>query len=220
MYFFGLLIFLCRSNILFILMPAFLVWFLAHRTRLSPTTKVVAAVFIPLLFFILPGFFSEHYSILSLISRRQMEFMQLHGHSRIYLPRMSPDLQSLLRLLPTALLNGFFQPTPGVGGNSFYWFFSVELLCIWALIAYTCLAKRHLFYRLGIFDYVCLAFCFSGILLIGCTVPFAGAIIRYRSLFLPFLTAPFLHLLAGTRIMTRCNGWLSKKLLRPSGEAS
>ena len=43
------------------------------------------------------------------------------------------------------------------------------------------------------FGAFCLVFAILGMVSIGLIVPFAGAIVRYRSIFLPFLLAPFLH---------------------------
>jgi hypothetical protein len=45
-------------------------------------------------------------------------------------------------------------------------------------------------------------------LLIGILVPFAGAIIRYRSIYLPFLLAPFLDRLAHYPLVKRINARL------------
>lgn len=49
-------------------------------------------------------------------------------------------------------------------------------------------------------------------LLIGTIVPFAGAIVRYRSLYIPFLLAPCLHSLACRppfrQLNRRLNAWL------------
>jgi hypothetical protein len=50
-------------------------------------------------------------------------------------------------------------------------------------------------------------------LLIGLFVPFAGTIVRYRSIYLPFLLAPSLHILMSTSFgpLCRFNRWLSRK---------
>ncbi len=50
-------------------------------------------------------------------------------------------------------------------------------------------------------------------LIIGFIVPFAGAIIRYRSIYLPFLVAPFLHRLAPVSLSEKINHWLTRFLL-------
>ena len=62
------------------------------------------------------------------------------------------------------------------------------------------------------FSAACVLFALGGMLLIGFVVPFAGTIVRYRSIYLPFLLAPALHSLRGHPAMQRLNHWLNNKL--------
>jgi uncharacterized protein (DUF983 family) len=67
------------------------------------------------------------------------------------------------------------------------------------------------------FVFLCLALAIIGLLQIGYTVPFAGSIIRYRSLFLPFLLAPFIYSLRRLEAFKKADQWLNKLLLvKPS----
>ncbi len=59
----------------------------------------------------------------------------------------------------------------------------------------------------------CLLFAASGLLLIGYIIPFAGAIIRYRSLYLPFLLLPFVHILHRSPFFAGLNDRLNRLLL-------
>jgi len=47
---------------------------------------------------------------------------------------------------------------------------------------------------------------------IGFFVPFAGTIVRYRSIYLPFLLAPFLHYLRSFPLFQTLNRWLANRL--------
>jgi len=58
----------------------------------------------------------------------------------------------------------------------------------------------------------CLLFALAGMLTIGFFVPFAGTIVRYRSIYLPFLLAPALHTLSSLPVIQRLNIWLNNKL--------
>jgi hypothetical protein len=60
----------------------------------------------------------------------------------------------------------------------------------------------------------CLTLAILGLLLIGYIVPFVGAIIRYRSIYLPFLLFPFLHQLQYYRIPARWNQWLTSHIFK------
>jgi hypothetical protein len=186
--------------------------------------------------------------LVNLLSYFQGEFLQLEGHSRLYLPALDGSWNNVWRLLPVALLNGLFEPLPGSGGQRIYLAFSVELLLIWTVVlaAIPVLLdhragpsgigrSRVLFLRLFsrtsrlrpssthqpdaasprsslAFSRCCLVFSLQGMLLIGVIVPFVGAIVRYRSLYLPFLLAPFLHSLTHwpplRRLNQRLAAWL------------
>jgi hypothetical protein len=184
------------------------------RRLLLTITAIVAGAGIALTLFIPGGL--PHY-ILQAISDRQQEFRVLEGHSRLALPALDGSWGSLWRALPAALRNGLFEPLPGSGGQRIYWAFSLELLGIWAVIvlagSYWLLSRKRPG-SLHSFTAACLLFAFTGLLMIGLMVPFAGAIIRYRSIFLPFLLAPFLHSLHSTQIIKKLNKLLSISLFR------
>jgi hypothetical protein len=63
------------------------------------------------------------------------------------------------------------------------------------------------------FSVACLIYALPGLVLVGMIVPFAGAIVRYRSIFLPFLLAPFLYSLRGTRLIKNLNKSLSSYIM-------
>ena len=61
------------------------------------------------------------------------------------------------------------------------------------------------------FGWFAILFCLTGMVLIGLFVPFAGTIVRYRSIYLPFLLAPGLHGLSNLGPLRRLNDWFSRK---------
>jgi hypothetical protein len=132
--------------------------------------------------------------------------MILQGNSKLYLPVLTNSWSSLLQALPAALRNGFFEPLPGSGGQRIYQLFSLELLCIWAIAA-AALVKRS---TPSPFSLCFIVFALAGMLQIGLIIPFAGAIIRYRSIYLPFLAAPCLFSLRNWQPFQTLNTWLSK----------
>jgi hypothetical protein len=180
--------------------------------QLHRRTLLVAAA-APVLLVSLYSWINPH--ILTLIPRalssRQHEYQSLTGNSRIPLPLLEPTWNSLCQVLPDALFNGLFQPIPGAGGQKIYLFFSLELYAIWIIVMIalyfrfihkttapfrsnpspskpTSLSPRH-------FSIACLLLAIPGMLLIGYIIPFVGAIVRYRSIYLPFLLAPCLTIL-------------------------
>ena len=177
---------------------------------------------------ILPGLYSP---VLSQLSIRQREFQELSGNSRIYLPMLQPTWSSVAHVLPAALVNGFFQPLPGSGGQAIYGAFSLELILIWGIIiaslyqtfshsrnpsslsaAPSLRTGKPGPYSLSPFALSCLLFSVLAMGLIGFIIPFVGSIIRYRSIYLPFLLAPFLHNLRYSSGPAALNNWLKAKI--------
>jgi hypothetical protein len=208
-----------RDVVALLLIPAIFFWVLAEKPRARRPLLLAAGATLAvalLLILLMPG-----QTIPEVIARRQAQFLQLAGHSRLFLPPLDASWRSLLSELPAAILNGWFEPLPGSGGQPIYLVFSIELLLIW-LVAAIALIPRHLPYRplqippfgpafpFGLFS---LVFAFTGMLSIGMIVPFAGGIIRYRSIYLPFLLTPFLHSLCGLLPLRRLDDWLSRRLL-------
>jgi hypothetical protein len=217
-----------RASIAVSLAPA-LLFLLPRRTmRIALTITLISVALISIL---RPTLFQ---GVLSYFSDQQEKFQILAGHSRLYLPELEPTAASFRQLLPRALLNGFLEPLPGAGGQPIYTVFAVELLLAWSLVilAFASLLRprpplsaispvralpRRILPPHSQFSFpfacCCLAFSLSGMLLIGYIVPFAGAIVRYRSLYLPFLLAPFVHILRRQPFFQRLNDRLCHLIL-------
>ncbi|HLI92160.1 MAG TPA: hypothetical protein VKU83_01060 [Puia sp.] len=200
-----LLILYFRFTVGIVLAPALLVM----RWVNKPSTKEIlaaagAALTVLVIMLAVPPFPRW---LLQGLRQWQAEFQILEGHSRLYLPAMDGTWPGLFRIMPYALLNGWFQPLPGAGGRPIYLAFSIELILIWAVVALALVraatspatpalpAARR---RDG-FSAACILFALLGMFGIGLIVPFAGAIVRYRSIYLPFLLLPALHSLRDWR---------------------
>jgi hypothetical protein len=218
----GILILIClyimilsRANAIITLLPALFFFFLSQKKwfgkKVNPVV-VLAAVILTAVFinYVIPG------GLLIRVSERQKEFQLLTGSSKIYLPALEPTATGFLTVFPLALANGFFQPLPGAGGKSVYNLFSIELLIVWIIILYACwLLIRKKTIKLSNFDISCLLFALPGLIVIGYMIPFAGAIIRYRSIYLPFLLAPFVNVICDYPVKSflSINNWLGRNVI-------
>jgi len=215
-----LLIAYFRIGFALTLLPAIFIWCWLEKPKTHPLLVKIAgatAVAVALAFLAL--------DIPQALAGWQKEFYDLQGHSRLALPALEGSWASLFRTLPAAALNGFFEPLPGAGGQPIYLAFSIELLITWIIVflALVQTIRRHPSDTRSPaipsgphspasplpFSIFCLVFSFTGMLLVGLFVPFAGTIVRYRSIYLPFLLAPCLHALATTRPIRSLNHWLS-----------
>jgi hypothetical protein len=181
---FFLLIAYFRSGVALALIPALIIWWRPSLMSQPSRKKFLLAGGIGLL--IIVAFASP--LLLKGLAAEQQSFQALQGNSRINLPLLDGTFGSLLHTLPAALLNGWFEPLPGAGGQKVYLIFSLELLLIWATVILALLRRP----ALSSFSAGCIVFALLGMLLMGVIVPFVGAIVRYRSIYLPFLLAPFL----------------------------
>jgi len=216
--FFFLLIIYFRPVVAALLIPATLAgWWTKNPLppRRAWLLAVAGAALLVILIFI-PGLADWP---INLLSRSQGEFRDLEGHSRLYLPMLDGSWNSLLHAFPAAILNGLFEPLPGSGGQKIYLAFSLELILIWTVILISLIlhSTHPLKPRIAppppitliAFSRCCILFALLGMLLVGLIVPFAGAIVRYRSIYLPFLLAPFLHSLTQRPPLRRLNQHLA-----------
>jgi len=210
-----ILILYFRFYIILSLLPALFIWLLAERPsltrRLLPPVAAIVVLAI-VLGFVFPALSGK---LAQAITARQLDFAQLEGNSRLPLPLMTGTWSSIVRVLPAAFRNGLFEPLPGSGGKALYLAFAGELVLIWALFIISLLWRRNHPTNRQPFTAFCLFFSVSGLLIIGAMVPFAGAIVRYRSFFLPFLLAPPLYWLSTFPIIRQLDGWLESHVLTP-----
>jgi hypothetical protein len=229
---FFLLIAYFRLAVAFILVPALLVWrWFEHPLPRRPRLTFAAAIVI--LFILTLSIPALRDPLLRSVTAEQASFQVLEGHSRLPLPTLDGTLAGVWRTFPSAIRNGFFEPLPGSGGQLLYLAFSIELIFIWGIVI---LAAIRSFRPLvpatspdtpaaastsrpsrvpcanPTFPAACLVFALAGMLTIGFFVPFAGTIIRYRSIYLPFLLAPALHNLRHLPVIQSLNRWLSHRL--------
>ena len=224
-----------RPAVALTLLPALLAWVLFEK--IAPRRKALliagaTAVALLVLVFAAPALFTP---LLQSLSDRQKEFQGLEGGSRLYLPLLEPSGDSFLRVLPRGARNGLFEPLPGSGGKTIYEAFSIELLLVWGAIALAIFHKLRS--RSSVsqpsrkspssspqpasasptfsFSAACLIYALPGLVLVGMIVPFAGALVRYRSIFLPFLLGPFLYSLRRTRLIKNMNKSLTSYIMEP-----
>lgn len=199
---FFLLIAYFRSSVALTLIPALIIW--RWPSLIPRHKKLLLATGVGLLLILVLA----APLLLKSLAVQQQAFRALSGNSRINLPVLDGTLTSFLHTLPAALLNGWFEPLPGAGGQTVYLLFSIELLLIWAIIILVLLRLP----ALTSFSRSCILFALLSMFLMGLIVPFVGAIIRYRSIYLPFLLAPFLYYLCTKTLLRRFDQWAAHKL--------
>lgn len=180
------LLFMLRNYVLFALLPALACWWLAHRYP-----QRTAQVFVMGIALFMMAFFTARYLHPALdfpqtVSQRQQEFFQLSGTTLVKTDTLIPTVKGFIHNLPQAATMAWLRPLPGEGGKS-YWPATMEVfLCGLLLVLF-------LFFRRSAGQAALLWFCgffsITLLLLIGYSIPITGAVVRYRSVALPFFTA-------------------------------
>lgn len=185
---------LFRNYILVALIPAMFVALLVKQAKLpSLPTALVAYVFFAIVFFA-TGFLNNSFDLPAAVVKRKADFALLEkGRTNLQMPDLQPNAASFLENLPTALNHSLLRPYPfefsGIGSQlSAFEIYFYLLLTILFLI--TRLRRGAGVGTIHPFNVYGLAFFISIAIIIGLVIPNVGAIIRYRSIFLPFLLCP------------------------------
>jgi len=178
----GVVIF--RSAVAIILLPGLVSWYIVRKKNKVPSLAFISIYGIFLLLFFASSLF-PFFNGPAAVSIKQSEFFQLHGNTRYSLNKLEPTFQSFIQTLPQAFANTFFRPffweAKGIlqllAAMGIFLFWGVAIL---SLIRRKKQVNQHHHHQ-SIF-FILLLFGCSYYLLIGLTVPFPGAIVRYKSI--------------------------------------
>lgn len=186
--FVGILIFRPPFAALFV--PALIAWWISSRSLRKPlTTFLLVYAVSAVIFFatiLLPsGGFPE------IVASRQQDFMKLQG-TAFKLDTLQPEPGSFIRILPQAFTNTFFRPYPWEAKGFLQVMTAIETVLFWLIVVLTFINSDPQ-WKINIRRPLLLTFLFfstSLYLFIGYTIPFPGAIVRYKAIpELLFLTA-------------------------------
>ena len=138
-------------------------------------------------FFLGAGYIFPSLDFPNYIIERRMEFLELEANTELAMKDLEPTLRSFIYVFPEALYNVMLRPVPGEIEKPYYYFFMFELYGFWALILYAIFSKRRSLklHSPGPEAIAFLIFAIINLIIIGYTITNTGAIIRYRSIFLP-----------------------------------
>ncbi|CAN5406309.1 hypothetical protein BH09BAC1_BH09BAC1_14430 [soil metagenome] len=147
------------------------------------TLILIVGIFVPIV---------NNHTVLELIVNKQDQFAALRsGHSNIPLAKMEPTLTGLATTLPHAIYNQFIAPFMLPPASHLYWPAIIDHAWFILLLAVgLCSIRKPLLEKPPLLT--ALFFGLMLIILIGLIVPNVGAILRYRSLAIPFILMPLL----------------------------
>ena len=186
-----LMIFLLRNFVFLLLLPALLAWMIAAKRKVHLLqTFIITYILFGTIFF-LTGFLNSKLNLPRYVSERQIEFVTLSkaSSSAINVNPLFPNFRSFLNNAPQALNHCLMRPYITETSNKLYIPAAIEILAC-AILLLLFFLYRFKYPAKNAFIYFLIFFTISMYLLIGYTIPILGAIVRYRSVYLPLIITP------------------------------
>lgn len=186
----GLLMILALRNFLIvIIVPAIVAWLLASRFSKYPLAVFAGVYMLFGIFFFTAKYIHPRLDFPNAVVVKQQEFLKLQGGSAVPIKELKPTIGSFLLNAVQAINLSVIRPYPSDVKHILSLAAAVEInFLLFMFLIFLILKTNGL--KSKIFIYFCLFFSFSLLLTIGYTVNFLGAIVRYRSLIIPFLVIP------------------------------
>ncbi len=189
----SLLVFSLRNYLLIALFPAIFCWLLSKKYK-DHTLKIYLSFYsIGLVLFFAIPFFINSLNPLTILAEKQKEFLQLSGGSSVISEPLIPTIKGYIAYFPSAFDIAFLRPHINEISNTAYIPAIAENLLLYLMVVVCLFTTRKKIKGSAFF--LCLIFFSLSILLIcGYTITLTGAIVRYRSIALPFLITSLLCL--------------------------
>ena len=184
-----LLIFV-RFYVFAVFLPGLLALFLSYRIKNIPKIVVFSSVFLFYTIIVI----GIHYLYPSMspfkeMVVRQTHFLNIHGSTTYAIPILDGSVWTTISNIPQALINSLIHPVPlDCIGSSFLCFLAMaESYIILGLLVFAIFKIKWKRLRDDAVINYCLFSSISLLILMGLIVNNAGALVRYKSILLPFL---------------------------------
>ncbi len=180
-----------RNFLILIFIPALIAWILSHKLRYKPVLVFSSAYIFFVLLFFTARYIHPAFDFPLAVTERQQAFLQLSGNSAVEVRFLEPSFKGFIINAPQALSLSALRPYPSDVKHLLSMAAAVEIGLL-LLLFVVFLVWRKKVKPLNPFLLFCIFFSFSVLIMIGYTVNFLGAIVRYRSIVLPFLIIPMM----------------------------
>ncbi len=200
-----ILIFLClilllRNFVFIALAPALIAWIVAERFSKYAFISFMGIYIIVAVLFFCSALLSPAFDLPQHASERQTAFIEIarNGSSAININPLQANFKSFLFNAPQALNHTLMRPYLTEKFNFLYTPIAIEIFIYEVFLILFIFFKKKA--QLSPFIYFCFFFSISMFLIIGYTIPILGAIVRYRSIYFPFLLIPVICLIDWQRL--------------------
>jgi len=188
---------LMRSATALIFIPATIAWYLATKfTHKKYLAYIITYTFFTLLFFLSSQINSTFNMPLNL-ANKQHEFFKLEANTTLPLTPLQPTLKSYITIFPQAVNHIFLRPYPNEISTPFHLLAFIENIFVLITTIICLLFPKEKISNLLNFPFLLFlsSIAITGFILIGYTVPFTGAIIKYKALYTVFFLLSLINLL-------------------------
>ncbi len=180
------IIFFIRNYVLFALIPASFAFILSRKTKWAYTITYTALFLLLISLSFIPSL-----NPLQIIANKQHAFFNLgFANSKIVLGYLEPSVKSFFLNFPQVFVNILLNPMPWNFSSAPGIALGIEWIFFLGLFIYF-LFNREPTQKNSFLNYSIL-FAITIFLLVGYIVPNLGSIIRYRSIYLPYLLIPLI----------------------------
>jgi|694.fasta_scaffold24608_4 hypothetical protein len=174
------------------LLPPYLMWLITAKSKWKLTSFCLAYGLGFLLFFNLKSI-NPRIDPMQLVVNRQTEFIAIRGYSDMRLPHLDNSVGSFIDLFPIALNHVFTKPNFDWNGPWKYRVAALDNYLVLLLIGISLfyLKRKNFNHSMPL---MLLFLSLSVLLFIGYSVPNAGALVRYKSLFIALLLPSLFYL--------------------------
>ena len=197
---FGLLLILALRNFLILaFIPALVAWILSYKTRFPKLLTFSAVYFLCFIIFFTAKYIHPSLDFPQAVSQRQQAFLGLSGNSAVEVRLLEPTIKGFVINAPQAFTLATIRPYPSDVKHLLSMAAALEVVLLLGLFLMFLLWRKK-DNSCNAFILFCLFFSFSVLMMIGYTVNFLGAIVRYRSIILPILIVPMVAMIDFNKI--------------------
>jgi len=189
-----LLIFFFRNFVAMALLPALAAWIISQKKNIAPYKTFIPVYTAALLLFFTIQYLLPSVNLQAYMVQKQADFFSLEkGNTSIQMDTLQATPASFISIAPKAMEHGLLRPfITDARLSKMLLPLGIELVFYEILVVLFLFFRRQHFTFNHPFIFFSLFFGLSLCLIIGYTVPVIGAIVRYRSIYLPFIIAPFI----------------------------
>jgi hypothetical protein len=176
----GVLIY--RNVLVMLLAPALIAWFVVARYHTRPVLTYITSFGISAILFFATILISPTKNLPAVVASRQHEYLALEGNTRYRLDSLDASPGSYLKVLHQSANNSFLRPYIWEASGILQLVTAVGILFFWLLVILA-IIRNEKPWKLFFQNPLNLFLVFFPVVLylfIGYTVPFPGAIVRYK----------------------------------------